>query len=106
MVFGSKQLINEEFDENYLRQGLSVVFSFLVSMVNLKLLISIIGETFAKQQISRVALIYQMKASYLLEYAECVYDIKKCCGSKATEDELEAERAEGKYFHFIYYEDS
>ena len=67
LVFGVKPKI--ESDET-LRWALVVAFMFLVNIINLKLLISMIGETFTRQQISRVALCYQMKATYLLELAK------------------------------------
>ena len=46
IIFGTKPDIP---DGNITRWALLTAYSFLVNIVNMKLLISIIGETFAKQ---------------------------------------------------------
>lgn len=67
VIFGVKYDIEEG---NMLRLALFIAYAFLISIVNLKLLISIIGEMFQKQQISRVPMCFKMKATFLIEYAK------------------------------------
>ena len=98
IVFGTKPKIETN---DSLRWAILVTYLFLINIINLKLLISIIGETFAKQQISRVALGYQMKANYLVELAYLRKDMQEFCrcGKNYIKD-VE------KHFHLLYYEDS
>ena len=54
-----------------------ISYSFLLVIINMKLFISIIGETYAKHQISRVANAYKMKVNYLVEYSYILALIQK-----------------------------
>jgi hypothetical protein len=64
IIFGPKPKIAED---DYVKWALFIAYAFLIIVVNMKLVIAVIGETYGKQQISRVALVYQMKAMYLVE---------------------------------------
>ena len=48
------------------RWALFIIYAFLMNVVNMKLLISMIGETFQRHQVSRVHMGYNMKVNYLL----------------------------------------
>ena len=98
IVFGTKPTIESD---DTLRWAILVGYLFFVNIINLKLLVSIIGETFAKQQISRVATGYQVKTNYLLELALLHKDVQKlnCCKKKQQMDD-------DKHFHFFYHTDT
>lgn len=66
-------------------------FAFLVNIVNLNLLISIIGDTFAKVQATQLAMNYKMKANALCELG----------GLQKWERQIEEE----KYLHWFVYKD-
>ena len=56
-------------EDDTLQLVIYMSYSFLLVIVNMKLLISVIGETFAKYQISRVSITYNMKVNYLVEFS-------------------------------------
>ena len=66
IIFGYKLEIEEG---KTIQWAMLITYSFLVYIVNMKLLISIIGETYSKQQVSRVAMSYQITTGALLEIA-------------------------------------
>lgn len=56
--------------DDTIRWALYIAYAFLMNIVNMKLLISVIGETYAKHQLSRVPMSYNMKVNYLLELSK------------------------------------
>lgn len=88
VIFGIKYKIE---DGNNLRLVLYIAYAFLILIVNMKLLISIIGEMYAKQQISRVPMCYKMKAMYLVENAKLYSYLHKIFRSRKSLDDLDEE---------------
>lgn len=82
-----------------IRWALYITFAFLMNIVNLKLLISMIGETFAKHQLSRVAMSYNMKVTYLLEFSKLRNKLK--IWNLNPKKDVSA-----NYFHWFVYKDS
>jgi hypothetical protein len=66
IIFGYKSKMT---DGKTIEWAMLITYSFLVYIVNMKLLISIIGETYSKMQVSRVAMSYQITTGALLEIA-------------------------------------
>lgn len=71
--------------------ALLIGFTFLVNVMNLNLLISIIGDTFAQVQATQTAMIYRMRAGTLLELAEM--------------QKWERDNEDMKYLHWFVYKD-
>ena len=86
------------FDDK-IKWGLYITYAFLMNIVNMKLLISMIGETFAKYQLSRVPMSYNMKVTYLLEFSKLRNKLK--IWNLNTKIDKNA-----KYFHWFVYKDS
>ena len=76
-----------------------ITYSFLVYIVNMKLLISIIGETYSKQQVSRVAMSYQITTGALLEIARFRFWERQESNQAKKDDNLQ-------YLHWCVYKDS
>ena len=86
-----------------LRWALFMIYAILMNVVNMKLLISMIGETFAKYQVSRVHLGYNMKVNYLLEYSALLNKIRNLVNSIWYRNK----RVESSwFFHWFVYKDS
>ena len=79
-------------DLDSIRWVLLIAFTFLLNVLNLNLLISIIGDTFAKVQSTQMAMNYRMKAQTLLEIAAMQKWERKHDGRL-------------KYFHWFLYKD-
>ena len=86
------------FDDK-IKWGLYITYAFLMNIVNMKLLISVIGETFARYQLARVPMSYNMKVTYLLEFSKLRNKLK--IWNLNTKIDKNA-----KYFHWFVYKDS
>ena len=58
-----------------------------MNMLNMRLLISVIGQTFARSQISRVYTKYDMKTQYLSEVSEFLNRLSGLRNIKTSEDD-------------------
>lgn len=66
IIFGYKSKMEEG---RAIQWAMLILYSFLVYIVNIKLLISILGETYSKMQVTRVAMSYQITTGALVEIA-------------------------------------
>lgn len=82
-----------------IRWALYIGYAFLMNVVNMKLLISVIGETFAKHQLARVPMSYTMKVIYLLEFSKLRNKLRIWNWNKKI-------NADARYFHWFVYKDS
>ena len=85
--------------DDKIRWTLYIAYAFLMNIVNMKLLISVIGETFAKHQLSRVPMSYNMKVNYLLEFSKLRNKLK-IWNLNSKKD------VSPNYFHWFVYKDS
>jgi hypothetical protein len=76
-----------------------ITYSFLVYIVNMKLLISIIGETYSKMQVSRVAMSYQITTGALLEIARFRFWERNETNQENVDENLQ-------HLHWSVYKDS
>lgn len=64
ILFGYKSKME---NARVVQWALLCTYSFLIYLINMKLLISIIGETYTKMQVSRLAMSYSITTGALLE---------------------------------------
>ena len=96
IIFGYKSSMK---DGKTIEWAMLITYSFLVYIVNMKLLISIIGETYSKMQVSRVAMSYQITTGALLEIAHFRFWERKDVHQEKTDKNLQ-------YLHWSVYKDS
>jgi hypothetical protein len=96
IIFGYKSKMT---DGKTIEWAMLITYSFLVYIVNMKLLISIIGETYSKMQVSRVAMSYQITTGARLEIARFRFWERKESNHARKDENLQ-------HLHWSVYKDS
>ena len=75
VVIGKKNLTPG--NDEMIKWWLYMLYIILMNLLNMKLLISVIGQTWTRSQISRVFTKYDMKTQYLSEVSEFMFRVKE-----------------------------